>query len=43
MNLYVSMWNTIACDVDDDVIMVMYVVYVHGGCGDQVGYPQWGK
>ena len=27
-------------DVDvDDVIVMMYVVYVYGGCGDHVGYP----
>jgi len=38
--MYVCMWNVIACDVDvDDVIMMMYVVYVHGGCDDHVGYP----
>ena len=31
-------------DVDvDDVIVIMYVVYVHGGCSDHVGYPWWGK
>jgi len=43
MNLYVCMWNVIACDVDDDVdvdvddvIVMMYVVYVHEGCGDHV-------
>ena len=31
-------------DVDvDDVIMMMYVVYVHGGCSDHVGYPWRGK
>jgi len=29
-------WN----DVDvDDVIMMIYVVYVHGGCSDHVAYP----
>ena len=21
----------------------LYVVYVHGGCSDLVGYPWWGK
>ena len=27
----------------ENVIAMMYVVYVHGGCGDHVGYPWWGK
>jgi len=44
MNLYVCMWNVISCDVDDDVdvddvIVMMYVMYVHRGCSDHVGYP----
>ena len=31
-------------DVDiDNVIVMMYVVYVHGGCNDHVGYPWRGK
>ena len=31
-------------DVDvDDVIVMMYIVYVHGVCGDHVGYPYKGK
>ena len=36
---------TLRWDVDDveNVIMMMYVVYVHGGCNDHVGYPWWEK
>ena len=40
MILMILRWD----DVDvDDVIVMMYVVYVHGGCNDQVGCPWWGK
>jgi len=27
----------------DDVIVMKYVVYVHEGCSDHVGYPWKGK
>jgi len=30
---------TLRWDDVDDVIVMMYVVYVHGGCIDHVGYP----
>ena len=36
--------NALRWDVDvENVIMMMYVVYVHGGCSDLVGYPWRGK
>jgi len=36
--------NALRWDVDvENVIMMMYVVYVHGGCNDHDGYPWWGK
>jgi len=40
MMIMTSRWDHV--DVDD-VIVMMYVVYVHGGCNDQVGCPWWEK
>ena len=33
---------TLRWDVEN-AIVIMYVVYVHGGCCDHDGYPWWGK
>lgn len=48
MNLYVCMWNVISCDVDDDVdvddvIVMMYVVYVDGGVMTMLNIPRGGN
>ena len=37
-------WDNVDVDNDvENVIVMMYVVYAHGGCSDLVGYSWWGK